>query len=281
LPQQVAIDGRIHTTYHLTIAQTGRLSSTDPNLQNIPVRSEEGKKIRKAFIAAPGHTFISADYSQFELRLAAILAKDTDMIEAFNSGADIHTRTAAEVYGVALDDVTSDMRSNAKTINFGVLYGMSPHGLSIATGMTMGDAKDFIDKYFAARKPLVEYIELLKKQARDQGFVETIFGRRRLTPDIKSNNFIVRSSAERQAVNMPIQGTEADLMKLAMIRLHEVLPKDIRQLLQVHDSILFELPDDMADEASVIIKDAMENVYPSLGIHLRVDVKIGKHWGEL
>jgi DNA polymerase-1 len=281
LPLQVGKDGRLHTTFHLTIAQTGRLSSTDPNLQNIPVRSELGKKIRHAFIAKQGHSFISADYSQFELRLAAVLAGDVDMIEAFNSGADIHTRTAAEVYGVALDDVTSEMRSNAKTINFGVLYGMSPHGLSVATGMTMGDAKEFIDKYFAARQPLVSYIEGLKKQAKDEGFVETLLGRRRPTPDVKASNFIVRMGAERQAVNMPIQGTEADLMKLAMIKLEAVLPASAKQLLQIHDSILVEVLDSDVGTVADLMKDTMENIFPSLGINLRVDVKTGKHWGEL
>lgn len=281
LPSQVESDGRVHTTFHLTVAQTGRLSSSDPNLQNIPVRSEIGKKIRHAFIARQGHSFVSADYSQFELRLAAVLAGDVDMIEAFNSGADIHTRTAAEVYGVALDDVTSDMRSNAKTINFGVLYGMSPHGLSVATGMTMGDAKDFIDKYFAARKPLVAYIEDIKKQAREQGYVETLFGRRRPTPDVKSSNFIVRMSAERQAVNMPIQGTEADIMKLAMIRLQSVLPKSAKQLLQIHDSILVEVLDNDVGAVAELMKTTMEAIYPNLGINLKVDIKTGKHWGEL
>jgi DNA polymerase-1 len=292
LPTQVGIDGRIHTTYNLTVAQTGRLSSADPNLQNIPVRSEAGKKIRNAFIAQDGFTFISADYSQFELRLAAVLANDVDMIDAFNSGADIHTRTAAEVYGVALDDVSADMRSNAKTINFGVLYGMSPHGLSVATGMSMTDAKIFIDKYFAARKPLVDYIESLKHQARENGYVETLFGRQRPTPDVKSSNFIVRSSAERQAVNMPIQGTEADLMKLAMISLQNKLDDNYgvgsikqtnipRQILQIHDSILVECPDDLVNEVSSLMKSTMESVYPELGINLRVDIKTGKNWGEL
>lgn len=281
LPNQVGTDGRVHTTFHLTIAQTGRLSSTDPNLQNIPVRTEIGKKIRHAFVARDGYSFVSADYSQFELRLAAVLAGDVDMIEAFNSGADIHTRTAAEVYGVALDDVTSEMRSNAKTINFGVLYGMSPHGLSVATGMTMTDAKDFIDKYFAARKPLVTYIGMIKRQAKEQGYVETLFGRRRPTPDVQSSNFIVRMAAERQAVNMPIQGTEADLMKLAMIALQKKLPTDAKQLLQIHDSIIVEAPNPVVANVSQLMKTVMESIYPELGIALKVDVKTGKHWGEL
>lgn len=281
LPDDVANDGRVHTTFNLTIAQTGRLSSTDPNLQNIPIRSEAGKKIRNAFIAEQGHSFISADYSQFELRLAAVLANDSDMIEAFNSGADIHTRTAAEVYGVALDDVTPNMRAAAKTINFGVLYGMSPHGLSIATGMTRDDAKHFIDKYFATRASLVEYIENLKKQAKEQGYVETIFGRRRPTPDVKSSNFIVRQAAERQAVNMPIQGTEADLMKMAMMAIDKKLPKTAKQLLQIHDSILVEVSDSNIDGVADDMKQTMENIYPEIGIHLKVDIKTGKSWAEL
>ncbi|MBP7835156.1 DNA polymerase I, partial [Candidatus Saccharibacteria bacterium] len=281
LPQQVAEDGRVHTTFNITVAQTGRLSSADPNLQNIPVRTELGRKIRTAFIASEGNVFVSADYSQFELRLAAVMAGDTDMIEVFNNGEDIHTRTAAEVYGVALDDVTKQMRSAAKTINFGVLYGMSPHGLSVATGMTMGDAKNFIDRYFATRQPLVDYIFKLKEEARDKGYVETLFGRRRPTPDVHSPNYIVRSSAERQAVNMPIQGTEADLMKKAMIQLEKVLPKESKQLLQIHDSILVECPKNQADKVAEIMKDIMENIAPEIPINLAVDVHIAQNWGEL
>lgn len=281
LPEQVAADGRLHTTFNMCVAQTGRLSSADPNLQNIPVRSELGKTIRTAFVARPDHVFVSADYSQFELRLAAVMAGDTDMVETFNSGADIHTRTAAEVYGVALDDVTKEMRSNAKTINFGVLYGMSPHGLAVATGMTFGDAKEFIDRYFASRQPLVDYIAKLKLQAKEQGYVETLFGRRRPTPDVLSSNFIVRQAAERQAVNMPIQGTEADLMKMAMIVVDKKLPLDCVQLLQIHDSILVECPETRAQDIGELLKDTMENIYPKLGIALSVDVHTGQNWGEL
>ncbi len=281
LPKLVDANSRLHTTFNLTVAQTGRLSSADPNLQNIPVRSDLGRTIRTGFVARPDHVFVSADYSQFELRLAAVMAGDTDMIETFNSGADIHTRTAAEVYGISLDDVTKDMRSNAKTINFGVLYGMSPHGLAIATGMTFGDAKEFIDRYFASRQPLVDYIAKLKHQAKERGYVETLFGRRRPTPDVHSSNFIVRQAAERQAVNMPIQGTEADLMKMAMITVDKRLPNDCVQLLQIHDSILVECPETRAEEVETLLKDTMENIHPSLGITLSVDVHTGKNWGEL
>jgi DNA polymerase-1 len=209
------------------------------------------------------------------------MANDTNMIEVFNSGEDIHVRTAAEVYGIALDDVTKDQRSAAKTINFGVLYGMSPHGLSAATGMTHDDAKEFIDRYFATRQPLVDYISKLRSEAKENGYVETIFGRRRLTPDVKSANFVVREAAYRQAVNMPIQGTEADLMKLAMIEVNKKLPEGCNQLLQIHDSILVECPENKVDEVSVILKDTMENIYPELGINLAVDINCGQNWGEL
>lgn len=290
LPNQVGVDGRLHTTFNVTVAQTGRLSSADPNLQNIPVRSELGKSIRTAFIAGEGKQFISADYSQFELRLAAVMAHDTDMIEVFNNGEDIHVRTAAEVYGIALEDVSKEQRSAAKTINFGVLYGMSPHGLAAATGMTFSDAKDFIDRYFATRQPLVDYIAQLRAQAKEQGYVETLYGRRRPTPDVNSSNFVVREAAFRQAVNMPIQGTEADIMKLAMVRLQQMFNEKFganelinlpRQLLQIHDSILVECMDSQSPEVAGIMKDVMENIAPGLGIKLSVDVHIGKNWGEL
>lgn len=281
LPNNVGSDGRVHTNFNLTIAQTGRLSSTEPNLQNIPIRSDVGRKIRRAFITDNGYTFISADYSQFELRLASVLSGDVDMIETFNNGTDIHTRTASEVYGVALDDVSAEMRANAKTINFGVLYGMSPHGLSVATGMTRDDAKKFIDKYFATRQPLIKYIEHIKQLAKEQGYVETLFGRRRYTPDVKSSNFIVREAGFRQAVNMPIQGTEADLMKLAMLEVDKYLPTNAKQILQIHDSILVECLDNDVDAVATIMKKTMENIYPGLGINLKVDIKTGKTWAEL
>jgi DNA polymerase-1 len=287
LPKLVSKDGRIHTTFNLTVAQTGRLSSTDPNLQNIPVRNELGKSIRKAFVAGKGCVFVSADYSQFELRLAAVMAGDTDMIDVFNSGTDIHTRTAAEIYGIALEDVTPEQRRNAKTINFGVLYGMSPHGLAVATGMSFDEAKEFIDKYFAARQPLVDYINKLKKQAKEKGYVETMFGRRRPTPDVNSGNFIVREAALRQAVNMPMQGTEADLMKMAMVELDKKFTKDFspksrpNQLLQIHDSILVECQEKDEKTVEKLMRETMEGIYPNLGVPLDVDIHTGKDWGEL
>jgi len=281
LPNQADEENRVHTSFNLTVAQTGRLSSTDPNLQNIPFRSELGKTIRTAFVADEGCVFVSADYSQFELRLAAVMAKDSDMIEVFNNGEDIHVRTASEIYGIALEDVTNEQRSAAKTINFGILYGMSPHGLAAATGMSYEEAKDFIDRYFSTRKPLVDYIESLREKAKVKGYVETLYGRIRPTPDVNAQNYIVREAALRQAVNMPIQGTEADIMKLAMKKVETLLPNDCYQLLQIHDSILVECPIDKKEAVETILKDAMEQIAPNLGIKLLVDVHSGNNWGEL
>lgn len=281
LPKQVDDESRLHTTFALTVAQTGRLSSNDPNLQNIPVRTELGKRIRTSFVARPKHMLVSADYSQFELRLAAYLAGDEELIKMFNDGADIHTATAAQVYGREPDDVTKQMRRDAKVINFGVLYGMSPHGLVQATGMTYESAKNFIDKYFELRKPLLEYMNSLKEKARTDGYVETLFGRRRPMPDIKSSNFMVRQAAERAAINMPIQGTEADLMKMAMVKVDEKLEKfGARQLLQIHDSILVEAPEEAAEDVAKVMKETMEAVY-ELPVKLTVDTSIGRNWGEL
>lgn len=280
LPTMVDENDRLHTTFSLAITPTGRLSSHDPNLQNIPIRSSLGREIRNAFVVDEGKILVSADYSQFELRLAAVLAGDDELIEAFNDGLDIHTRTASQVYGVALEDVTKDQRRDAKVINFGILYGMSPHGLSIATGMNLKDAKDFIDRYFELRKPLLDYIEATKAKARDDGYVETMFGRRRPTPDVKSSNFMVRQSAERAAMNMPIQGTEADLMKMAMIEVDKHLGEGAVQLLQVHDSILIECNEDEGEKYAKLLKAIMEGIH-KLPVNLSVDVSIGKNWGEL
>jgi DNA polymerase I len=199
----------------------------------------------------------------------------------FNDGADVHTATAAQVYNRQPDEVTKQMRRDAKVINFGVLYGMSPHGLSIATGMTLQAAKTFIDKYFELRKPLLDYMNHLKELAHKQGYVETLFGRRRPTPDVHSSNFVVRQAAERAAINMPIQGTEADLMKLAMVQLDEKLQgTEAKQLLQIHDSILVECPEEDSEKIAKLLKDTMENVY-KLPVNITVDTTIGKNWGEL
>ena len=281
LPKLMATDGRIHTTFNQDITSTGRLSSTNPNLQNIPVRTELGRKIRQAFVPSDGKVFVGADYSQFELRLAAVLADDEKLIEDFNSDVDIHAKTAAETYGISIDEVSKSQRRAAKVINFGVLYGMSPHGLAAATGMSFTEAKKFIDHYFEVRKPIRQYLDKILTQAREQGFVETYFGRRRPAPDVKSSNFMVRSSAERAAMNMPIQGTEADLMKLAMIRLEDKLSGLADAILQVHDSILVECKPEDIQKVSEIMKAEMEGVCPELPIKLKVDVGTGANWGEV
>jgi DNA polymerase-1 len=284
LPSMVDEHSRVHTTFNLTIAQTGRLSSTDPNLQNIPVRTELGRKIRTAFIAAPGKKLVSADYSQFELRLSAALSHDNDLVAMFNRDEDVHTATAAQVYHCKPEEVTKEMRRRAKAVNFGIIYGMSPHGLSIATGMTYEQAGAFIKEYMAFRKPLIGYLDELKSRARKDGYVATIFGRRRPMPDIHSSNFAVRAAAERAAINMPIQGTEADLMKLAMIKVDQHLQElgdDCKQLLQIHDSILVECPTAKAEQVAKILDETMEHIYPELPVKLTVDTSIADNWGEL
>jgi DNA polymerase-1 len=291
LPTMVDKDSRVHTTFNLTIAQTGRLSSTDPNLQNIPVRTDLGKRIREAFVAEKGNMLVSADYSQFELRLAAYLSDDKELIRQFNEDVDVHQATAALIYGREVDDVTKSMRRDAKVVNFGIMYGLGAHGLVSATGMTYPQAKEFIDKFFEVRPKLLQYIESVKKQAHDKGYVENIFGRRRPTPDVKSSNFMVRESAYRAAVNMPFQGSAADIMKKAMINIQQKLDEltvnseqstdnKYRMLLQIHDSVIVECPEKSAKAVAKLIKDTMENVI-KLPIKLTVDTSIGKTWGEL
>lgn len=283
LPKLADSDNRLHTTYNQDVASTGRLSSTNPNLQNIPIRSKIGRQIRTAFIPDEGNVFVNADYSQFELRLAAVLAGDEAMINDFNGDTDIHTKTASDVYGVPMDDVTKDQRRAAKVINFGVLYGMSPHGLAAATGMDFAAAKKFIDQYFELRQPIRAYIDATLRQADTEGYVETYYGRRRPTPDVKSSNFMVREGAKRAAANLPIQGTEADLMKRAMLRVEEKLQNidGAKQILQIHDSIMVEVPKESADAVSEILKDTMESIAPELKIKLRVDVATGNDWSEV
>lgn len=281
LPLAADEHSRIHTTFSQDVASTGRLSSSNPNLQNIPVRSDLGRRIREAFVPEEGKVFVSADYSQFELRLAAVLAGDEKLINDFNSDVDIHTKSASEAYGIPIEEVTKAQRRAAKVINFGVLYGMSPHGLSAATGMTFTEAKQFIDSYFELRAPIRAYIDKTLQKADEDGYVETYFGRRRPTPDVKSSNFMVREGAKRAAANMPIQGTEADLMKMAMLKVDERLSGLGDQVLQVHDSILIECSKENADKVAELLRDTMENIYPQLKIKLKVDVSIGENWGDL
>lgn len=295
LPTMLDDNDRIHGSLNLTVTPTGRLSSIDPNLQNIPVRTELGRKIREGFIAEKGNVLISADYSQFELRIAAAMSGDEQMIEAFNNDRDIHTETAALIQGVAPEDVTKDMRYAAKAVNFGILYGQGVHGLSEGTGISYKEAKDFIEKYFEVRPKLKGMIDQFKDDAKNKGYVETIMGRRKPTPDVHSSNFIVREGAYRAAINMPIQGGAADLTKLAMIKVdeyfaqkypHSPLPNPQsfdapHQIMQVHDSIMVECKEKDAEKIGKEMQKIMEGIKPDLGVKLKVDVSIGSDWSQL
>ena len=283
LPKLADEQNRIHSTFHQDVTSTGRLSSTNPNLQNIPIRSELGRKLRAGFVAKRGNILIAADYSQFELRLAAVMAGDQKLIEDFRSGADIHLKTAAMMFNLSESKISAEQRRAAKVINFGVLYGMSAHRLASELKINFAEAKSFIDNYFEVRKPIQNFINKTIKQAEEQGFVETLFGRRRPTPDVKSSNFMIREAAKRAAANMPIQGTEADLMKRAMIEVDKKITQAGlgEQILQIHDSILIEAPIENAEQVSKILREIMEQVCPELDIPLKVDVKIGKSWEAL
>ena len=281
IPNLADSNDRIHTTFTQNVTATGRLSSKDPNLQNIPVRTDAGKRIRTGFVAPPGRKLVSADYSQFELRLAAVLSNDQQLIDDFNHDVDIHTKTASEAFGVPMGEVTKDQRRAAKVINFGILYGMSVKGLSEAAHMPIAEAKQFIDNYFKLRAPIKQKLDDILKQAREQGFVETFYGRRRPTPDVKSSNFLIRQAAERAAQNMPIQGTEADLMKRAMIHVAKALPKGADLVMQVHDSLIVECDDAVATDVADILKREMESVALELPIKLAVDVTTATNWGDL
>lgn len=280
LPRAIGPDGRIHTTLDQDVTATGRLSSSNPNLQNIPTRTSRGREIKRAFVAPAGRVIVNADYAQFELRLAAALAGDQNMIKMFADPTnDIHTMTAAEAYGIVPAEVTPEQRRHAKVINFGVLYGMSPHGLAAATGMNVSAAKAFIDRYFTIRKPIRDYIDHTLQLASERGYVETLFGRRRPAPDVKSSNHMVREAAKRAAANMPIQGTEADLMKMAMLKVERIV--GAVQIMQVHDSIMVECDAAEAERIAAQMKEIMENIYPDLGVRLVVETKIGANWAEV
>lgn len=280
LPDMVKSDGRVHTSFSQTIVASGRLSSNNPNLQNIPVRTELGREVRQAFVAPKGRALVSADYSQIELRVAAALAKDPAMIQTFKDGLDLHAATATELYNVPLEEVTKEQRNASKTINFGVLYGMSAHGLSVATGMDGKEAQKFIDRYFEVRPKLKEYIEATKEFGRKEGYTATLFGRRRACPEINSSNFTVRQAAERVAVNVPIQGTAADIYKLAMIAVAAKLDASSKLLLQIHDELIVETEASQGEAVAKLMQEIMEHVY-DLGLPLAVDTAVGKNWGEL
>jgi DNA polymerase-1 len=283
LPQMVDPEtGRVHTSYHQAVAATGRLSSTDPNLQNIPVRNEAGRRIRKAFIAEPGHKMLAADYSQIELRIMAHLSKDEGLLKAFAAGEDIHRATAAEVFGVEPEKVSSDMRRSAKAINFGLIYGMSAFGLARQLDIERGMAQQYIDLYFARYPGVKAYMDETRERAREQGYVETVFGRRLYLPEIKASNMARRQYAERTAINAPMQGTAADIIKRAMIELDSVIEKsklDIHMIMQVHDELVFEVADDIVEQASDIIINNMVGA-AELAVPLIVDVGLGSNWDE-
>lgn len=272
--------GRLHTTYKQTVAVTGRLSSINPNLQNIPVRTQLGREIRRAFVAAPGHVLLAADYSQIELRVLAHIAGEEVLIEAFRSGEDIHRRTAAQVHGVNVTEVTPEMRRVAKVINFGVLYGMGAHRLTRELGIDYAQADSFIRTYFERYPKVRRYIDGTLESCRDCGYVETMFGRRRMIPDIGAPNRTAREYAERTAYNMPIQGTAADVMKLAMVQLAPRLTElNAHMILQVHDELIVEAPEDSADEAADVVKETMESAC-DLDAPLLVEVGRGTNWLE-
>ncbi|PRD21112.1 UNVERIFIED_CONTAM: polA [Trichonephila clavipes] len=269
---------RVHTSYHQALTATGRLSSTDPNLQNIPIRTPIGRQIRRAFIAPEGRVLLAADYSQIELRLMAHFSQDDALVHAFQQGQDVHRRTASEVLGIAIEDVTNDQRRQAKAVNFGLLYGMSEFGLTRQLGFTREESRSYIARYFQRYPGVLDYMERTRQIAREQGFVETILGRRLYTPDILASNKMIKQAAERAAINAPLQGSAADIIKLAMIAVDKVLPKDqAKLLLQVHDELVFEADADIADEFSKQIADVMQSVL-EISVPFVVEVGQGQNW---
>ena len=291
LPKLVNVKtGRIHTSFNQAVAATGRLSSSDPNLQNIPIRTEIGRKIRDTFVSEPGNVLVAADYSQIELRIVASLAEDKKLMEIFAHGLDVHKATAAAIHHISLDEVTKEMRYAAKEINFGVLYGMGAYGLAWRAGIPQWQAKEFIEKYFTEFSGVKTYIDETLAFAKKEGYVETLFGRRRYIPELESSNYQLRSAAERMAINMPIQGTAADLMKMAMIAVYEKMNEEFfgkketknrpRLILQVHDELVLEVAEDEAEALGALVKKEMETV-AKLRVPVEVQVGIGKRWGEI
>ena len=285
LPRQVnPKTGRVHTSFNQTGSVTGRLASSDPNLQNIPTRTELGHKVREGFVAEPGKVLLSVDYSQIELRIAAHMANDESMLAAFRAGQDIHATTAAAIFNVPLDQVTKDQRRHAKAINFGLIYGMGVFGLMQGTGLTRSEAENFIKEYFTDFPGVKNYLDNIRKVAAEQGYVETMLGRKRYFPELKQAvNQQVRARAEREAINSPIQGSAADIMKLAMLKLPEALKKaglKSQILLQVHDELVLECPEKELDETARVTQEVMKGAY-KLSIPLETDAAVGKNWGQL
>ena len=274
--------GRIHTSYHQAVAATGRLSSTDPNLQNIPIRTEEGRRIRQAFVAPEGFTLLAADYSQIELRIMAHLSADKGLLTAFDKELDVHRATAAEVFGMQLEEVTDDQRRSAKAINFGLMYGMSAFGLAKQLGISRGEAAEYVDLYFDRYPGVKQYMDDIRAKASEKGFVETVFGRRLYLPEINARNAQRRQYAERSAINAPMQGTAADIIKRAMITVYDWLSEErpgARMIMQVHDELVFEVEDDQVDAVTDKVTELM-NGAAELSVALKVDVGTGSNWDE-
>ena len=282
LERKMGADGRVHTSLNQTATATGRISSSEPNLQNIPVRTELGREIRRAFIAAPGCVLVDADYSQIELRVLAHMSGDEAMIDAFVKGQDIHARTASEVYGVPLSEVTHEMRSNSKAVNFGIVYGISEFGLARNIGVSRKEAGEFIRRYFERYPGVKRFMDEAREKGKELGYAQTLLGRRRMLPELKSANAVQRAFGERVAMNMPVQGTAADIIKAAMVRVHQELKEHFpaaRLILQVHDELLVETPKEQAQDVAALLKNAMENIAP-LRVPLVADVKTGESWYE-
>jgi DNA polymerase-1 len=285
LPQQVNPQtGRVHTSYNQAGSRTGRLASSDPNLQNIPIRTELGRRVRHAFVADPGNQLLAVDYSQVELRIAAHMAQDEGMLAAFKAGQDIHAATAAAIYGVPLAAVTKEQRRHAKAINFGLIYGMSSFGLTRSTDLTLAEAEDFVEAYFQQFPGIKKYLDGIRDQASRQGYVETLLGRRRYFPGlVNPSNQQIRNREEREAINAPIQGTAADIMKIAMLQVPEALKEahlSAQILLQVHDEIVLESPQAELIQTSQLVQSVMEKAY-HLDIPLKTEARSGPNWGAL
>jgi len=291
LPKLVAKDARVHTTFLQAGTTTGRMASKDPNMQNIPVRTAEGRAIRRAFVAEKGYKLVAIDYSQIELRIAAFLSEDEKLMDIFKRGEDVHTGVAVRVFGVNAEDVTADMRRRAKVINFGILYGMGVNALrkNLGEDTTRAEAQEFLNAYFNTFTRLAEYLEEVKTFARSNGYTETLFGRRRYFPGITSGAPFIRAQAERMAINAPIQGTEGDVVRIAMVRVYEHLKKqglldDVRMLLQVHDELVFEIRETKLKDVLPHIVSDMEEVIPKKDRHsvpIEVEAKVGDNWEEM
>ena len=283
LPSQISIStGKVHTSFHQAVTTTGRLSSSDPNLQNIPIRTEDGRRIRQAFEPSKGHKFVSADYSQIELRVMAHMSKDEGLLTAFQDGEDVHSKTASEVFNVDIEAVTTDLRRNAKAINFGLIYGISAFGLGKQLNINRNLAAEYMAMYFEKYPGVKKYMETTKDFAAENGYVETLFGRRLYLRDINASNAMRRQASERAAINAPVQGTAADIMKIAMIKMHQLIKEtnvEAKLILQVHDELILDTPNKEIDEVIGLVTESMMGA-ASLDVPLEIDVGVGDNWDQ-